>query len=142
MATATVTVLFTDLVGSTALMSRVGEQRAAELRREQFALTRAAVTSMAGREVKNLGDGLMVVFDGATAALSCAVDIQCSFEERNRGNPEQLSMRIGVATGEADIEEQDYFGSPVVAASRLCATTEGGEYTRHQHRPGAGRITG
>jgi hypothetical protein len=122
-----VTVLFTDLVGSTALMSRFGAERAEELRREQFELTRDVVSSTEGREVKNLGDGLMVVFNGATAALGCAVEIQQSFEERNRGNPEPLSLRIGIATGEADVVEEDYFGVPVVEAARLCAHAGGGE---------------
>ncbi len=64
MAAETITVLFTDLVGSTDLLSRVGEVRADELRREHFGLLRANVAEHGGREVKNLGDGLMVVFDG------------------------------------------------------------------------------
>jgi class 3 adenylate cyclase len=58
MATETITVLFTDLVGSTELMSRVGETAAEELRREHFVLLRASIAPHGGREVKNLGDGL------------------------------------------------------------------------------------
>jgi class 3 adenylate cyclase len=53
----TVTVLFTDLVGATALASTVGPERAEELRQEHFALLREAIAAANGREVKNLGDG-------------------------------------------------------------------------------------
>lgn len=76
MAAETVTVLFTDLVGSTELLSRVGEAGADELSREHFGLLRAAIAEHGGREVKNLGDGLMVVFDGVAAALDAAVVMQ------------------------------------------------------------------
>jgi class 3 adenylate cyclase len=123
----TVTVLFTDLVDSTALLSRVGENRAEVLRREHFALLRAAVVGQNGREVKNLGDGLMVVFDGVTAALSSAIDMQQRLEVRNRSAEEGLSIRVGVSHGEADREDDDYFGLPVVEASRLCGRAAGGE---------------
>jgi len=126
MATATVTVVFTDLVGSTELLSRVGESVAEELRREHFTLLRAAVSDAGGREVKNLGDGLMVAFDGVTAALACAVAMQQALAARP-ASAEPLSIRVGIAVGEADVEDGDYFGLPVVEAARLCARAEGGE---------------
>lgn len=126
MATATVTLVFTDLVGSTELLSRVGETAAEELRREHFALLRAAVADAGGREVKNLGDGIMVAFEGVTAALACAVAMQQALAARP-ASAEPLSIRVGVAVGEADVEDGDYFGLPVVEAARLCATAEGGE---------------
>src|SRR5262249_46751203 len=69
----TVTILITDLVGSTQLESRVGPIVAEELRQEHFELLRRVVDEAGGREVKNTGDGLMVAFDGAAAAVSCAV---------------------------------------------------------------------
>ncbi len=72
---ATVSVLFTDLVGSTELLSHVGADRAEELRREHFGTLRTPLVA-GGREVKNLGDGLMVVFESVTAALACAVAMQ------------------------------------------------------------------
>ena len=82
MATETITVLFTDLVGSTELLSRVGERAAEQLRREHFGLLRAAVEPHGGREVKNLGDGLMVVFDGVASALEAAVGMQQAMTAR------------------------------------------------------------
>ena len=127
MAAATVTVVFTDLVGSTALLSRVGEERAEELRREHFGLLREAIAKTGGREVKNLGDGLMVVVASAADGVAGAVAIQQAFERRNRDASEPLVVRVGVALGDADVEDGDYFGVPVVEASRLCSKAEGGE---------------
>ncbi len=128
---ATVSVLFTDLVGSTQLLSRVGAERGEELRREHFGALRTPLVD-GGREVKNLGDGLMVVFESVTAALAAAVAMQQAIELRNRDSDVELSVRIGLSTGEADVDEDDYFGTPVVEAARLCARAEGGEILVHE----------
>ncbi len=125
MAAATVSVVFTDLVGSTALLSRVGEEHAEVLRREHFALLREAIAAHGGREVKNVGDGLMVVFDGVTAALRGAVAMQQAIVGRRTDEP--MMIRVGVSSGECDLDEGDYFGLPVVEAARLYAKAEGGE---------------
>jgi len=122
-----VAVVFTDLVGSTALLSRVGEDAAEELRREHFGLLRAAVEPGGGREVKNLGDGLMIVFDSAAEAVAAAVRIQQEFDLRNRRAEHALQVRIGIALGDADVDDEDYFGIPVVQAARLCAKCDADE---------------
>ncbi len=93
----TVTILITDLVGSTQLESRVGPVVSEELREEHFGLLRDAVGEAGGREVKNTGDGLMVAFDSAAAAVSCAVLIQQRFERRNRSAAEPLAIKAGVS---------------------------------------------
>ena len=90
-------------------------------------LLRGALERTGGREVKNLGDGLMVVFRGASQALACAAVMQQVVEARNRRAEEQLGVRIGVSLGEATVEDGDYFGEPVVEAARLCAHAEGGQ---------------
>ncbi len=77
-------------------------------------------------EVKNLGDGLMVVFDGVTTALDAAVAMQQALTARPE-DAEPLAICVGVASGEAEAEDGDYFGLPVVEAARLCAQAEGGE---------------
>jgi class 3 adenylate cyclase/tetratricopeptide (TPR) repeat protein len=120
-----VAVLMTDLVESTAMADRVGPAVAEELRMEHFGLLRGAVAESSGREVKNLGDGLMVVFPSASQSLACAVRMQQALEARNRRSEEQLSVRIGVSLGEASAEDGDYFGEPVVEAARLCAFAVG-----------------
>lgn len=127
MGTVTVSVMFTDLVGSTALMSKVGEEAAEQLRRDHFALLRTAVDELGGREVKNLGDGLMVAFTAAVDAVAAAVAMQRGFERRNRGAEHPLEIRVGIACGDADEEDGDLFGPPVVQAARLCAVAGGGE---------------
>ena len=66
-----VTLLFTDLVASTELLARLGDDAAEEVRRSHFALLRQAIAETGGDEVKSLGDGLMVVFGSAVDALRC-----------------------------------------------------------------------
>ncbi|HEY1358439.1 MAG TPA: AAA family ATPase [Thermoleophilaceae bacterium] len=116
----TVSILISDLVGSTGLETRVGPAVANELRREHFSTLREAIDSAGGREVKNTGDGLMVVFESAAAGVECAVGMQQLLERRNRNADEQLSIRVGVSLGDATVEDGDYFGMPSIEAARLC----------------------
>src|SRR3989449_9333070 len=95
----TVTVLITDLVGSTGLESRIGPGAADELREEHFALLRGAIDEAGGRETKNTGDGLIAAFDSASQAVSCAVSVQQRFERRNRTSDEQLLIKVGISVG-------------------------------------------
>ena len=126
--TQTVTMLFTDLVGSTEQSSALGPDAADELRQTHFGLLRGAIQSAGGTEVKNLGDGLMVAFTSLSRALACAVGMQQAVERHNRRDDGALlSVRIGMSTGEATEEDGDYFGDPVIEASRLCAKAEGGQ---------------
>jgi len=125
--TGLVVILFTDLVGSTEVAARLGAERAEELRQTHFAALREGIREHAGTEVKNLGDGLMVAFGAASDAVACAVTMQQAVQRQNRRVRDPLAMRVGVAVGEATHEESDYFGSPVIEASRLCARAEGGQ---------------
>jgi DNA-binding SARP family transcriptional activator len=123
-----VTILFTDLVGSTELLDRLGEEGGEALRRTHFSLLRRAVSETGGQEVKSLGDGLMVVFASPLAALGCAVAIQRGVAEHNRANPETpLAVRVGLQAGEATRAENDFFGTAVVVAKRLCDSAEAGQ---------------
>jgi class 3 adenylate cyclase len=117
----------TDLVNSTALADRLGPAAAEELRTAHFELLRGALQRTGGREVKNLGDGLMVVFDSAAQSLACAVAMQQALDARNSRAEERLGVRIGVSLGDATAEDGDYFGEPVVESARLCAYAEGGQ---------------
>jgi class 3 adenylate cyclase/tetratricopeptide (TPR) repeat protein len=122
----TVAVLFTDMVGSTALSSQLDRQAGDLLRQGHFSLLRQALASTGGTEVKNLGDGLMAVFPGATAAVACAVVMQQGVEQANRRDSYEIGLRVGVSCGEATEEDGDYFGDPVVEAARVCALCDGG----------------
>ncbi len=132
-ATETVSVLMTDLVGSTVMADRLGPAAADELRAEHFGLLRGVLQRTGGREVKNLGDGLMVVFQSASQALTCAVEMQQAVEARNRRAAERLEVRIGVSLGDTTVEDGDYFGEPVVESSRLCAQATGGQIVIDAH---------
>ena len=123
----TVTVIFTDLAGSTALSQRLDAASAEELREAHFALLRAEVGAAGGVVVKNLGDGLMVICDTPTAGLACAVGMQQAVERSNRGAAERLTMRVGISLGEATESDGDFFGDPVVEAARLCSAAGGGQ---------------
>ena len=113
----TVTVLFTDLVGSTGMASRIGPAGAEEVRQEHFGVLREAIAEVGGKEIKNLGDGLMVAFGSASGALDCAAGMQRRLAQRNRRSDEQFSVRIGVSVGEATPEANDFFGPPVIEAA-------------------------
>src|SRR5450432_3274983 len=106
------------MVGSTALASSLAPDGADELRREHFSILRQAVAEAGGSEVKNLGDGLMVVFASTSAALSCAVGMQQGIERDNRARKQLIGLRVGLSVGEVASEDDDYFGDPVVEAAR------------------------
>jgi class 3 adenylate cyclase/tetratricopeptide (TPR) repeat protein len=126
--TETITVVFTDLVGSTELASALGHDAYETLRRDHFSALRAAVAAHNGTEVKTTGDGLMVTFASAAAALSCAVAMQQAADLHARQLPAlPLAIRVGASSGEATREDNDLYGPPVVEAARLCAVAEGGQ---------------
>ncbi len=127
MTTENVAVLFTDMVGSTALAAGLAPDAADELRRGHFSILRQAIAEAGGTEVKNLGDGLMVVFATASAAFSCAVGMHQGIERDNRGREHSVGLRVGLSGGEVTTEDDDYFGDPVIEAARLCAACEGGQ---------------
>jgi class 3 adenylate cyclase len=127
-AAAVVTLLFTDLVGSTALLSELGDDEAEQLRRVHFGLLRDVAAAHGGQEVKNLGDGLMVAFPSAVNAVGCAIGIQQAVHRHNtREGDERLRVRVGLHVGEPIRDEGDYFGTPVVIAKRLCDRADGGQ---------------
>jgi len=142
----TATVLFTDLVGSTELRSRLGENVADDLRRRHDTLVAGAVEVSRGVVVKNLGDGIMATFTGAADAVGAAVAIQQAIGRHNRSSAAALEVRIGISAGDVVIEGDDCFGTPVIEAARLCSAAGGGqilasEMVRWLVRSGGGAFT-
>jgi class 3 adenylate cyclase len=90
------TILVTDLVGSTRLETSVGPVRADELRDEHFAVLREAIGASGGREFKDTGDGLMVAFNSASAAVECAVSMQQLLERGGSLDTALVSDTTGV----------------------------------------------
>ncbi len=127
MTTQNVAILFTDVVSSTERSQRLSPEEADEDRRGHFSILRQALAETGGTEVKNLGDGLMVVFDSASAALACGVAMQQGVERDNRGRDLAVGLRVGLSQGEVAREGDDYFGDPVIEAARLCASCDRGQ---------------
>ena len=125
------TVLFTDLVGHTEMMSRLGDERGRAVLREHERITREVLKANGGTEVKTMGDGFMASFGSVTKAVECAIALQRAFAERNSSaRPaalEGLSVRVGLNAGEPIEEDGDLFGATVILASRIAARAEGGE---------------
>ncbi len=121
------TVLFTDLVGSTEMRRLVGDDQADELRREHDDLVRQAIADHHGLEVKGTGDGLMVVFPAAAEAVGGGVDIQKAVHRFNLGSDPPMGVRVGLSAGDVAWEGDDCFGTPVVEARRLCDAAQEGQ---------------
>jgi class 3 adenylate cyclase len=123
----TVTVLFTDLVESTRLMMALPSSQAEELRGRHFQQMRNALAVHKGREIKTIGDAFMVAFEAAGDALGCAVTMQRLVDRDAGASGHPLALRVGVSTGDVTEAEGDFFGIPVIEASRLCALAERGQ---------------
>ena len=123
-----VTIMFTDVVGSTTLYDRYGDDEADARRARHFAVLREVVAAHDGHEVKSTGDGLMVTFSSAVAAVRCAVALQ----RATTGAADGLDVRIGIDAGEPLAEGGDLYGTPVIVASRLCDAAGAGRDPRHR----------
>ncbi|NIM92119.1 MAG: DUF4242 domain-containing protein [Anaerolineales bacterium] len=115
-------VMFTDLEGSTRMISDLGDKRAIELLRIHNSLTREALRAHSGREIKHTGDGFMASFTSAVSAVECAIAIQQSIAKHNAESPEeQMLIRIGISAGEPVHNDNQLYGASVNLAARLCA---------------------
>lgn len=110
------TVGFTDIVGSTELLNRLGQSEYMVRLTEHDLMIRRALIAGRGREVKHTGDGFLVVFAEAEDALRWALVVQGEFETQ----PE-LDIRLGLAAGEPVDQDDDIFGSVVTLANRICS---------------------
>ena len=108
-------IMFTDIVGYTALMG-ADEQKAFELLKRNRQLQKPLIEQYTGKWIKELGDGILVTFATATDAVQCAISIQqfCN-------NMPDLKLRIGIHLGDVVFEDNDVFGDGVNIASRIQA---------------------
>jgi class 3 adenylate cyclase len=122
------TIVFTDIVGSTALTQRLGDRAAMRVLDVHDAIVRAALGKHIGREVKHLGDGIMAAFVSAANAVHCAASIQASLRDAAVvDSSDPVQVRIGVAAGEPVERQGDFFGTTVQLAARLCAYAKPGQ---------------
>jgi class 3 adenylate cyclase len=122
----TVTVLFTDIEGSTQLTEALGDAEWIRVLRGHNAIVRDQVAAHSGIEVKSQGDGFMLAFASAEDALSCAIEIQRALVQAPLDG-HRLRVRIGLHTGEPIREEDDFYGKSVILAARIAAEARGGE---------------
>jgi pimeloyl-ACP methyl ester carboxylesterase len=115
------TVLFTDIVSSTARAEQIGDQRWRGLLDVHHAAVRRELARYRGSEVKSLGDGFLATFDGPARAVRCA----CAIAEDMR--PLDIQVRCGLHAGEIEIAGNDVRGIVVHIASRVSGLAEAGE---------------
>jgi class 3 adenylate cyclase len=118
-----VTILVTDVEGSTALTEHLGDAGAREALRAHERIVRDALAAHGGNEVKTTGDGFIAAFPSATRALECAIAVQRALAVV----PGAVRVRMGVNAGEPIAEAGDLFGTAVILAARVAGTAHGGE---------------
>ncbi len=126
------TILFTDIERHGDLLRALGDHAGRQLLREHERITREALRAHGGSEVKSMGDGFLASFGSAQRALECAVSLQRALHAEALGGemegmPNGLRVRVGVNAGEPIAEDDDLFGTAVIAAARIAAMAEGGE---------------
>ncbi|MEQ8322663.1 MAG: adenylate/guanylate cyclase domain-containing protein [Rhodospirillales bacterium] len=115
-----ITVLFTDIAGSTAMTQALGDAGAQEVVRAHNRVVREALTQFRGREVKHTGDGIMASFEQASDSVEAAIMMQQGANTHTQGNPNlPLYLKIGINAGEPIQEDNDLFGSTVQMSARI-----------------------
>ena len=115
------TVLFTDIVDSTATLERVGDRTWREMLLAHNARMRDTVNAFRGQEIATTGDGFLVVFDSATRAVRCGLAMTRAAESVG------LRIRVGIHTGEVEFVGDDVRGVAVHAAARVLSIAGAGE---------------
>jgi class 3 adenylate cyclase len=118
------TILFTDVVSSTPLLTQLRDQRMREVMRDHDAVMTAAVTGHGGRIVKTIGDAFMAEFAVPSAAVEAAIEAQRQIREKFAASDIPLRVRIGINAGEPIEEAGDLHGASVVIAKRLESAAE------------------
>ncbi len=118
------TIVFTDIVSSTDLVTQIGDAAARDLFLKHDKIIRNQLKRYGGRELQNLGDGFMLSFASASAAIKCACKIQLEILEALPS----IQVRIGINTGEVVRREAKHpFGQAVVVASRIASECKGNQ---------------
>ena len=123
-----ISILFTDLDGSTEVLNRLGDEGNQGLMRMHNGIIRDSITRYGGTEVKTMGDGFMIVFQNPKDAANCAIDAQRRLQGYNEERGDSLlNVRMGINIGEAIEEGGDFFGNAVVIAGRVMSMASGGQ---------------
>jgi class 3 adenylate cyclase len=123
----TVTIMFSDIEGSTEKTAALGDTKWMEVLRDHSAIIREQLKAHDGFEVKSEGDGFMLAFQSARKALQCAIAMQRAFEAHNQSAETPVRTRMGLHTGEVIKDGDDFFGIHVNLAARVASKATGGE---------------
>ena len=115
------TVLFTDIVASTEYQARVGQRECSRLTDRHDAIVRTALNRHRGHVVKTMGDGFLATFDASGRAIRCAAEIV------DDAKSIELDLRVGIHTGEVEVQGDDIAGLAVTIAKRVCDLARPGE---------------
>ncbi len=122
------TLLFCDIEGAAEIGEELGAERMSELLRDHRAIVEQVVRHHPGTVAKSHGDGFMVAFDSAHAALRCALDLQSSLSDRTvPGGARELRLRAGLHTGFVITADEELYGRNVVLGARIAGCARGGE---------------
>lgn len=125
--TGTVTLLFSDIEGSTRLLQHLGTAEYACVLGVQRRLLRMAFQTWGGKEVDTAGDGCFTVFQDASSAVSAAVAAQCALAVYSWPKGIPVRVRMGLHTGEPGLFAEGYVGLDVHVAARICTAAKGGQ---------------
>ncbi len=123
----TVTLLFSDVEGSTRLLQRIGADRYKDVLSEHHQLLREAVATSGGHEVDVQGEGFLFAFSRPSDALTAAVLAQRALEKHRWPDDVELRVRMGIHTGEPTTAATGYVGLDVHRGARICAAAHGGQ---------------
>ena len=122
------TIMMTDVVGSTALRRARGDRDADDILGLQAAIVHDKVMAFGGRVRKSLGDGFLISFPSTVAAVRAATAIQRALHKHNTADPQHaVEIRIGIHTGQVTEHNGDLFGQAVDAAAQVMAEAVGGQ---------------
>jgi class 3 adenylate cyclase len=125
--TGRVTLLFTDIEGSTRLLQRLGAADYGRLVADHHRLLRASIAACEGVAVKTEGDSFFAVFPDARQAVTAAVDAQRSIAGHDWPQGASVAVRMGIHSGEVDLAEGEYVGLDVHRAARISDAGHGGQ---------------
>jgi predicted ATPase/class 3 adenylate cyclase len=125
--TGTVTMLFTDIEGSTRLLRQLGASDYAQLLAEHHRLMRSAIAACDGAAVKTEGDSFFAVFGRAEDALRAAVQAQRDLADTRWPSGVRVAVRMALHTGDVSLSEGEYVGMDIHRAARLAAAGHGGQ---------------
>lgn len=128
----TVTLLFSDIEGSTALLESLGDRGYMELLRWHNRVVRDGIDAWDGFEVGREGDSFMIAFGSARRALRCALDVQARLAAGPPDGMPEVRVRMGAHTGETIRDADEFYGHAVHFAARVSSAASGGEILASQ----------